>query len=189
MTEALFTIPSPEPDPVLLPVAPGQLVDTDQGPFGLATAVFDPTRVYRFRLSRVWDPQLPRVNFLMLNPSTADAFKLDRTVRRCVDFAKLWGAGALEVTNAFALRSPYPKDLALVADPVGPGNDEAIAAAALSADTVVVAWGVHAKERGLYVATMLKDLGVDVLALHLTKNGCPGHPLYIPAAAIPVPYN
>jgi hypothetical protein len=124
----------------------------------------------------------------MLNPSTADAFKLDRTVRRCVDFTKLWGAGSLEVTNAFALRSPYPKDLRTAADPVGPGNDEAITAAALAADTVVVAWGVHAKARGTFVATMLKDLGVDVMALCLTQDGSPGHPLYIPATTTPVPY-
>jgi hypothetical protein len=48
---------------------------------------------------------------------------------------------------------------------------------------------VHAKERGTFVAAMLKDLGIDVFALRLTQDGCPGHPLYIPAATALVPYN
>jgi hypothetical protein len=188
MSIPLFELPSPDPDPALLPVPEGSLVDTALGPFGLATAIFDPTRVYRFRLSRVWDPELPRVNFLMLNPSTADAFVLDPTVRRCVAFAKAWGAGTLEVTNSFALRSTDPAGLKTVADPVGPGNDEAILAAAKAADIVVVAWGVHAKERGLFVRHLLREHQIKVMTLRLTKQGAPAHPLYVPTNVVPEEY-
>lgn len=161
----------------------GSVVETADGAHGLATATFDGPRRYRFRLSRVWDPDGPRVNFVMLNPSTADAFALDPTVRRCVGFAKRWGAGALEVTNCFALRSTDPTGLREPGDPVGAGNDTAIVAAATAADVVVAAWGVHAAlgGRGEQVRKLLVSSNVELRCLRLTKDGHPGHPLYVPA--------
>jgi len=156
MSIPLFELPSPDrtrPSPV----PEGSLVDTALGPFGLATAIFDPTGCTALDYLASGTPN-PTSEFLMLNPSTADAFVLDPTVRRCVAFAKAWGAGTLEVTNSFALRSTDPAGLKTVADPVGPGNDEAILAAAKAADIVVVAWGVHAKERGLFYATSCENI-------------------------------
>src|SRR5690606_4111055 len=55
----------------------------------------------------------------------------DPTVERTLRFARAWGCGASEVVNVFALRSTDPAGLRQVDDPVGPGNDEAILAAAL----------------------------------------------------------
>ena len=43
---------------------------------------------YRYTLTRVWDLALPTVTFVLLNPSSADAVRLDPTLRRCVTFAK-----------------------------------------------------------------------------------------------------
>jgi hypothetical protein len=172
----------------VLAAAPvGEIVDTSDGRWGRATATFDRARTYRFRLSRVWDPSAPRVNWLKLNPSTADAFRLDPTVVRTLNFAQAWGAGAVEVTNVFALRSTNPAGLRVVADPVGPGNDEAILAAAQAADLVVVAWGVHAtyRDRQVHVRALLANAGVPVHVVHLTKSGHPGHPLYVAADACP----
>lgn len=37
-----------------------------------ASAELSPDGVYRYRLDRAWDDSLPRLVFLMLNPSTAD---------------------------------------------------------------------------------------------------------------------
>lgn len=187
-TPALFDVPAPAPDPVIAADPVGSEIDTEHGTWGLATATFDRSRAYRFRLSRVWDASLPRVNFVMLNPSTADAFTLDPTVRRCVGFARAWGAGALEVTNCFALRSTDPAGLKRVDDPVGPGNDAAIVAAARAAGVVVAGWGVHAElgGRGAVVRALLADAGVALHHLRLTKAGHPGHPLYLPAAVTPV---
>lgn len=186
----LFDLPDPDPDPVIAACPVGAEVDVEQGPWGLATATFDRTRRYRYRLSRVWDPRGLRVNFLMLNPSTADAFKLDPTVRRCIGFAEAWSAGSLEVSNAYAVRSTDPRGLRLVSDPVGPGNDEAIVAAARAADLVVVAWGVHATylDRETEVLRLLADAGVDPHVLRVTKGGHPGHPLYVPGDVAPSPW-
>jgi hypothetical protein len=184
---ALFSTLTPAPDAVLAEAPVGPVVDAASGKWGLATATFSADRLHRFRLSRIWDAAGARVNFLMLNPSTADAFELDPTVRRCIGFAQAWGAGALEVTNAYALRSTQPSGLRAVPDPVGAGNDDAIVAAARAADIVVAAWGVHATYlgRGAHVRALLADAGVELMYLRLTKDGHPGHPLYVPASTVP----
>ena len=159
----------------------GAVVDYSNGDFGYAAASFDETRRYRYRLSRVWDRSLGRVNFVMLNPSTADAFILDPTVRRCVGYAKSWGYGSLEVTNIFSLRATDPKELYSADDPTGPDNDEALILAAAAADLVVAGWGVHGKllGRGSAVAQLLSASGVVVHCVSVTKGGYPGHPLYV----------
>lgn len=177
------------PDP-LIRVAPGHAVDTEAGPWGLATAVFSADRLHRYHLSRVWEVDRPRVNFLMLNPSTADAFALDRTVTRCAKFAKAWDYGQLAVTNCYALRSTDPRGLRKVEDPVGEGNDAAIVDAALAADLVVAAWGVHAvyQDRETHVRDLLSSAGVELHALRMTKYGHPGHPLYVRGSTTPQPW-
>jgi len=182
-----MTLPA-APDPVITARPVGGEVDATEGRWGLATATFDATRVYRYRLSRVWGQSGKRINFLLCNPSTADAFRLDPTVRRCAGFARDWAAGSIEVTNCFALRSTLPSGLSKVSDPVGPGNDEAIVSAALAADLVVAGWGVHGTylERSIRVRQLLCDAGVVVHVLALTKDGHPRHPLYLPAKALPV---
>jgi len=58
----------------------------------------------------------------MLNPSAADAFRDDPTIRRCMGFAQQWGYGSLSVGNLFAWRSHRPADLRLSEDPAGPEN-------------------------------------------------------------------
>lgn len=160
------------------------VTDLDEtGKFGKAGAVFDEARTYRYRLWRTWDPSLPRMMFCMLNPSTADAFVLDPTVRRCVGFAQREGCGTLEVVNAFALRSTDPKALRGHPDPIGPHSNEQIVLAAKECDLHVAAWGAHAVflGRGDQVRSLFRDLNIPLAYLRLTKDGHPGHPLYIAA--------
>ncbi|CAB4622616.1 unannotated protein [freshwater metagenome] len=166
------------------------VTDTDSGVWGEATATFSPDRIHRYSLTRVWDSRLPIVNFLMLNPSTADAFTLDPTNRRCVGFARDWGFGGLATTNIFAFRSTDPKGLRLAADPVGSENDRAILDAVRSAELVVAAWGTHGElfGRGRQVGAMVAETGVELHALRLTKAGHPGHPLYVSADSEPVAF-
>lgn len=45
-------------------------------------------RIYRYALYRTWDESLPKVMFVGLNPSTADEFSDDPTIRRCLNFQK-----------------------------------------------------------------------------------------------------
>jgi hypothetical protein len=173
--------------PSVQSVAIRQVTDRATGPEGMALATFDLTRTYRFRLTRTWNPDGPRINFLMLNPSTADAFDLDPTVRRCVAFARTWGFGCIEVTNIFAFRATDPTVLIAQTEPVGTGNDQAILDAARMADQVVAAWGVRGTHRGRgdEVAALLADIDVRPVALRVTKHGHPAHPLYLARDTVP----
>ncbi len=147
-----------------------------------AGATFSPCRRWRYLLWRRWDAAKPVANFLMLNPSTADEHKLDPTCSRARDFAERWGYGALIVTNVFGWRATDPADMKAAKDPVGPGNDRAIVAAAKASALVVCAWGNHAAHvgRSTQVKELLRDAGVALHALRLNAGGEPAHPLYLP---------
>ncbi len=73
---------------------------------------------YRYTLWRIWNPEKPRVLFIMLNPSKGNQVENDPTLRRCIGFAKSWGMGSIEVVNLFGLISPYPDALKREAEPV-----------------------------------------------------------------------
>lgn len=175
------------PDPVIARSPVGAVVRSASGPMGVATATYDTTETFRFRLSRVWDPAGTRCLFVMLNPSTASELVLDPTVSRCVNFARGWGYGAVEVVNVFAYRATKPVDLLRAPDPIGTNNDAAIVSAATAADTVIAAWGVHAthRDRDKQVAQILDDSDIDTQCLRATKAGHPSHPLYIPGSTVP----
>ncbi|HBI04838.1 MAG TPA: hypothetical protein DDY49_12510, partial [Paenibacillaceae bacterium] len=89
-------------------------------------AIVDETGNYRYSLWRSWDERKPKVTFIMLNPSTADETYDDLTITRCINFAKRWGFGTLEVVNLFAYRAPDFGEIMEVNDPVGVKNDEYI---------------------------------------------------------------
>ena len=140
--------------------------------------------LYRYRLWRKWAPGA-RMVFCMLNPSTADAHQDDPTIRRCIGFAKEHGCGALDVVNLFALRSTDPAALFDHPDPIGPANDDAIAAAAKGAAVVVVAWGAEGglRHRDQEVLDLLDRFAeAPPVCLGRTKAGFPRHPLYVAKA-------
>lgn len=147
-------------------------------------ANFSPSGLYRWTLSREWEPTLERCMFLMLNPSTADADHFDPTVRRCFGYARRWGYGALDVGNLFAFRATDWRDMRRVGtgedpvDMVGPCNDEALLEMAAGAGLIVCAWGsfAWAEERAEHVKQLLAHR--DLHCLRLTKDGRPYHPLY-----------
>lgn len=132
--------------------------------------------------------------FIMLNPSTADGDQDDPTIRRCVGFAKAWGYDRMEVVNLFAWRATKPADLLAVNhpdDPVGENNREHIRRAAAGAGIIVCAWGAQGGHLGQDETTLgwLSDAQLRRChALKTTKEGYPGHPLYIAASTVPVPF-
>ena len=146
------------------------------------SAVISECGRYRYTLTREIDPFEPRrVLWVMLNPSTADATADDPTIRRLKGFSRLWGCGAFTVVNVYALRSPSPKDLWCCDDPVGPENDRYIKDECAKVDTVVVAWGAHAKaQRVAQVHEIVRHWCRDVMCLGTTQAGAPKHPLYLP---------
>jgi hypothetical protein len=156
--------------------------------FTQSGAEFSKDRRYRYLLWRRWDESLPSLNFIMLNPSTADEMENDPTIERCERRARASGFGELIVTNLFALRSTDPQALyAYGADAIGEENDAVIASQAVRAGMVICAWGTHGAYlgRGKQVVDMLISAGVTLHALIFTAKGEPGHPLYLPYDATP----
>lgn len=148
-----------------------------------SVALFSEDGVYRYLLTRRWDDR-PAVVWVMLNPSTADAFVLDPTVRRCVGFTKSWGWGGIQVVNRFGLRSTDPKALKVHADPIGKDNAAAIIDAIATKDTalVVAAWGADPSVDANFapsLADLCAGLGKPLRCLGRTAKGAPRHPLYV----------
>lgn len=148
-------------------------------------AIIDETGKYRYSLWRIWDEAKPLVVFVMLNPSTADAEEDDPTIRRCMNYARDWGCGGIEVVNLFAYRATDPKELAKVADPVGPLNQKHILQALQDAGEkgiIIAAWGAAGigLNRTRAIANYLK-LVPEIQCLAVTKYGHPKHPLYLRA--------
>lgn len=146
-----------------------------------SVAVYSDCESYRYELTRIWDASGPKALFVMLNPSTATEFQNDPTVERCERRARALGFGAFRVTNIFAFRATDPKVMRAVADPVGPGNDAAIAMGAAWADRIICAWGNHGGHlgRGTSVESGLRMTKKPLWHLGLTQTGQPKHPLYI----------
>lgn len=151
-------------------------------------ALFSPCQRYRYTLWRKWDTG-PLVNFLMLNPSTADVENNDPTVERCERRAKSWGYAGLVVTNLFAFRATDPAIMMAELDPIGPDNDMKILEVACDAALVVMGWGNYGgfRNRSAAVLDMLRqNFHWDKLTyLAQCKNGEFGHPLYIPYSQKP----
>jgi hypothetical protein len=154
--------------------------------FSSRDAVFSSDRIFRYRLTRRWsgDRLSGRIiSWVMLNPSTADEFRNDPTIRRCIGFSKKFGYTGLEIVNLFAYRSPNPSSLMTLFDPVGPENNAHIVAAASDAELVVCAWGGSVpprhQARPHEVISLLSCRGIDLWCLGQTAHGHPAHPLYL----------
>lgn len=128
----------------------------------------------------------PRCTFVLLNPSSADERRDDPTVRRCLRFARDLGFGSLAVVNLFALRAMDPRTLIDAKDPIGPGNDGAIADAARAADAIVLGWGAWGSvfaRRTADVRALLVPVESRLRVFGYTRRGEPRHPLYLRAGA------
>lgn len=166
------------------------LVETEgPHPGEVSGALFSGDRSHRFTLFRRVNPAgKGRVAFVMLNPSTADALQSDPTVRRCVGFAESWGAERLAVVNLFSYRATDPAELRKIdrerLERHKGHNLTAIREAAKQADLVVLAWGNHGGlyGRSLEVLEALNPYRSKCSALAITKEGHPGHPLYLSGA-------
>lgn len=159
---------------------------------GIGWAKFSPCERYRYRLGRSWAPPGPRLVFVGLNPSTAEAGFDDPTIRKICGFAMRWGMTGLDMLNLFAMRSTDPRALSTPppAGPVGTGNATAIAQAferaRMRADRVVFGWGnnVRLAAGGSVWAERVRSTALDILNMEvwcfrMTKEGQPQHPLYL----------
>lgn len=162
-------------------------------------AHFSEDRRHRYTLWRHWRRDalfikpggVRYVQFIGLNPSTADEVRNDPTVTRCIAFATAWGYDVMCMTNLFGLRSTHPMVMKAHPDPIGAENNFHLLTTCREAGLVVACWGNHGKHLGRNeeVLKMLEEgcFDVQVQCLGLTGKGHPKHPLYLKKTVLPVP--
>ncbi len=164
------------------------------------------TGAHRYHYVRVWDAKLPRVLYVMLNPSKGTVQKPDPTMRQCVHFAQAQGFGGVEIVSLYGFMAPKPPELKRVARAdlaraIGPRNDSHVRdamrrfAATITGERaqgkpesrVVLAWGAHAShtvghaERVRFVRGLCEEnVAIVAQCLGQTKDGSPIHPLMLP---------
>lgn len=154
-----------------------------------SSAVISDCGQYRYRLDRDLVPLGrafgPRMSWIMVNPSTADAENDDATIRKVIGFSRRHNCFRVTVGNLFGLRATDVRELKRADDPVGPENDEYLRRIMEDAQCVVVAWGPLAKQpkhlRGRFhrVREIAAQLGKPLWCLGTAKDGHPRHPLML----------
>ena len=148
-------------------------------------AIISKCSKYRYSLVREWNKSKGKALFIMLNPSTADDKEDDKTIIRCINFAKDWGYGGLMVGNLFAYRTTYPKELFKTKNPEGKDNLKYIKKMIKAADLVICAWG---NKQGM-PPQYLRELS-ELHYLKLLDDGkTPGHPLTLEKDTKPKRFN
>lgn len=144
----------------------------------IRTAIFSRCKKYRYILGRSWDADKPSLLCVLLNPSTADAYRDDPTNKKVMKWAIKNGFGVLTFCNLFAFRSPYPDVMKKAAEPIGPVNDRQIKLQIKLHDVVVAGWGNNGThlDRDRTVLTFYS--GWKCFKVN-TAKGTPMHPLYM----------
>lgn len=142
--------------------------------------VFSHDRRYRYSLHHSIDGLLPTgrlAMFIGLNPSTADEFEPDATIRIVRNLTIMHGCDNFVMTNLFAYRATDPREMLRQLDPVGRGNDDILTMWAGIASLIVCcwgAWGGHLQRDGKVKKLLTQN---DLRCLALTGKGMPRHPL------------
>lgn len=154
------------------------------GTMQMSAAFSGPDDCYRDELRRVWDDARPLLVVCMLNPSTADHRKNDPTVLTLIHFAKLWGYGGLLIVNLYSFRASSPVAMMAAANPIGPGNGDAIERAfeyaKANGGQLLAAWGNDGSFDGRdewFCNRALQAHGLTLICLGTTKGWTPKHPM------------
>lgn len=155
-------------------------------------AKIDGDETYRYSLEVIWDPRIPPMGFLGLNPSTASLEEPDHTCKKFYLYARRENAGGFIVGNLGAMRALKPVTLRSAVDPIGPRNMEAIHDVAKRSRPLILCWGcdrfAEELDRGEKLRRLLATHGFEPMCLGTTSAGFPNHPLYLPGDQAIVPY-
>jgi len=111
-------------------------------------ALISSDRLYRYWLIRQWTDAAPLLTFIGVNPSTADAYADDPTIRKDIGFAMRLGFGGILKLNLAAYRATKHRDCCAAPDPIGPLNTPQHIlgyAQQFSSKDVIFCWGHHGR--------------------------------------------
>jgi len=137
-------------------------------------AMFSDCGRHREYLWRIWDKSKPKLMFIGLNPSTANADSDDPTIRKITSICKHNGFGGFYMLNLFTFISTDPKLLNVKNGNIDRANENLLVISDFC-ESIVMAWGnfsVMGRD------DEVKKLFPKALALKVNKNGSPKHPLY-----------
>ncbi len=172
----------------------------------MTDASFSECGNYRWWLKRRISKEDNILFFIGLNPSKANEYSDDPTLRRMLRFCKCWGYGTLLVMNLFARISSSPKILHHCLDPIGNDNDQHLLNRITywsenSKCDLWLGWGAGGswKDRNLEVIYWLKKAWSNrsndfpsangPMSVGVTRLGHPRHPLYTPAKEVLKPFS
>jgi hypothetical protein len=159
-----------------------------------ASAYFSECGTYRYCLHRFWKSYLnKRLVFVLLNPSTATEEVDDPTIIRCRNRALKGNYYGVTVINLFAFRATDPNEMKKANEPTGGYQNieilkDNLSCAQKGTADIICGWGCHGsfKNQDKEFISWFKHYGIQPMALRVTKDGHPAHPLYIPYTAQPV---
>lgn len=147
-------------------------------------------RKYRYLLA--WPTGLDNGRIALgvfANPSTADAEKLDPTLKRWLNYCRDWGYGWSWTCNVRAWRATDPKDVPLNdGRACGQLNFSRVLDAARGVALVVCGWGKLGGQLGDALRWELQRCNIPLHALRFNQDGSPAHPLYLPRNLKPIPF-
>ena len=149
-------------------------------------ATFSDCRSFRYALWRRWasaGEHHRMVAFIGVNPSVADEHYDDRTITRCINFAKRWGFDGMYMLNAFAHVQTKLVSLKLAEQHIGQHSDATMLKYCDDGTTMVAAWGNHCPQWRADAITKL--IGREMQCLGRNTNGTPKHPLFLRADTKP----
>lgn len=148
----------------------------------ISDAIISPDGLYRYSLTRSWNPTEKEIIYIGINPSTADANVDDATIRRLRDFTKRYGYGGFKIHNLYAYRTEDCKLLKTVVDPFGERNWEFLDRYQKKLKTIVFMWGNNHKDFGNVREHVIK-IYPNALCFGHNMDGSPKHPLYLDASS------
>lgn len=155
-------------------------------------AIFSDDKKHRFVLWRYWKPGRPFILFIGLNPSRANEFFNDPTIKRCISFAKREGYGGMLFGNLYSLKSPNPAVIKHDLEGANHPNHYRYLVGMLDlCSTVVPCWGSwdFISDAESHVRSLIRSAGRPVMCFGTNRDGRPKHPLYLKSDCPLIPYS
>lgn len=148
-------------------------------------AIFNDIRTHRYELHRIWNEEKPLLQFIGLNPSTANERTNDNTIIKITKITSFNGYGGFYMTNLFTEINSKPVPSIFEQD--NSNADKWLNEIAGRCDTIIFCWG-NFKQARKRASEIINRFG-NAFCIKQNLNGSPKHPLYCLDVSTFVPFN